>query len=264
MYLLAPALACVVAAGSSTGIRRTSYLIVSALLLGGLVACGTRAALLAWALGLIVAAVKWTGRRGVLLATVALAVGLAVSSSSLLDSFLSPLLEGVRDRRYDVILSERFPAFLSAIEMSQDHPVTGVGPGAFKWNYLKYRVRIAEKYPEQWTKGSPLMFRETHNDHLQILCETGLPGYALFIVATGVLAVGVRGSQPSSAPAHGHSVVAPSTNTDINQFEAFVGRLRLPLAVALVVLMLVQFPLQIAAARVVMLYFFALCTWRNE
>jgi len=263
MYLLAPALACVVATDSCTGIRRTSYLMISALLLGGLIACGTRTVWLAWTLGVLVATIKWTGRRAFVWTAVGVVLALALSSPAMRSRFYEPLVLGVNYGRYDVLFSERLPAFLTAIDMTRDHPFAGVGPGAFKWNYFQYRVRIAEKYPEEWTRGWPAMFRETHNDHLQILSETGLPGYALFVVAAGIFAVRARRTDSLAAIAHGPSVPGQSATGENDQFQTFADRLRLPLAVALIVLMLAQFPLQIAAGRVVLLYFLALCTWRN-
>lgn len=262
MYLLAPSLASIVAANSSKGVRRLAYLMIAAVLLLGLFACGTRSVLMAWTLGVLASAMAWRGRRAVVWIAVGIVLAGALSAPLLRHRLYDPIALGLSYGRYDVLFSERLPAFLAAIEMTRDHPLTGVGPGAYKWNYFQYRIRIAEKYSDRWTIGHPAIFKETHNDHLQILSETGFPGYALFAATIVVLVLRPRKTE-SATPA-AHLVPGKSGITEDEGFTAFAERLKWPLAMALIALMLTQFPLQIAAARVVLLYFFGLCTWRNS
>ena len=118
---------------------------------------------------------------------------------------------------WNVVLSDRLPAFAAAVGMVADHPVVGVGPGAYKYFYLAYRIRASEIYPSVIMSGAGVNFAETHNDHLQLLAETGLPGYALFLAACVIL---VRRSRSA-----------------------------LPLVITLAVLALAFFPLQIAVTR---------------
>jgi O-antigen ligase len=46
---------------------------------------------------------------------------------------------------------------------------------------MPYRSAIEERHPD-WIQVTRESFGEAHNDHAQLLAETGIPGYALFIV----------------------------------------------------------------------------------
>lgn len=261
MYLVFPAIATVIAMITDRHrSRKIGYMIASLVLLFGLFACGSRAALAAWTLTVLVATAKWD-RRSLLWTLLALAVVTAAFSTKFRERFVNRTITAILDQRYDVLFSERLPAVLTAIEMTRDHPISGVGPGTFKWNYFKYRLEIGDHYPDRWTRGAPATFRETHNDHLQILCETGVPGYSVFALALGTLLFGVRMRQnPSDDLERNVANRAPVLAS--SQFGTFTERLSLPVCLVLVVIMLTQFPLQIAGARVVVLYLCALCTWR--
>jgi O-antigen ligase len=93
-------------------------------------------------------------------------------------------------------------------------------------------------------------FGETHNDHLQTAAEAGLPGYALFLAGVAVVAFyGRRRHRPEA-----------SAETQV------AHALRPPLAVTFFVLCLAQFPLQLAAPRLMFLTFAALSLgweWRR-
>ena len=80
---------------------------------------------------------------------------------------------------------------------------------------------------------------EVHNDHLQVAAETGLPGYALFL-----LAIGIGSGIVAVDDARGRRVIAEAT---------FARAFRWPLATAVFVICLAQFPLELAAPRLMML-----------
>jgi O-antigen ligase len=82
-------------------------------------------------------------------------------------------------------------------------------------------------------------FGETHNDHLQVAAETGLPGYALLAAAIAYLAIPAR---------RGRDNVTPRTP------EQAVGHaIRAPLAATFFVIAIAQFPLQLATPRLMFL-----------
>ena len=70
---------------------------------------------------------------------------------------------------------QRLLPFLTAADMTRDHPLLGVGPGCFKYHYMAYRVAQRDRHPGAWTEGYPMNWGEAHNDHLQVAAETGLP-----------------------------------------------------------------------------------------
>src|SRR5205085_9384380 len=61
-----------------------------------------------------------------------------------------------KQRRWDMIASERVSPFLSAFEMFRDRPLLGQGPGTFKHHYMLYRIRVGEKYPLKLVAGAPV------------------------------------------------------------------------------------------------------------
>ena len=244
MFLFAPALAAVVLVVVGRGMRRWIYAAVAVLLAGGLIASGSRMAFAAIAAGLLVFAFGHS-RRAALVAVAALVVLAvpALSPSTVLGHGVRFAAAAAAKRDYQQLLSERLVPFLAAIDMTRDHPLLGVGPGCFKYHFMPYRVALVTHYPEAWTRGWPMNFGEVHNDHLQVASETGLPGYALFLAALGVFAGRRRPrSEPGAAPR-----------------AAFARALRWPLAAGVFVLCLAQFPLELAAPRLMLLSIGALC-----
>jgi O-antigen ligase len=138
------------------------------------------------------------------------------------------------------------PAFV-AWTMFLERPLLGVGPGVFSARYMDYKLRADEARP-LWIREFSTSFGETHNDHLQILAETGLPGYAIFVVALVLLA--------------SRSFLRGPPRDDRQRFARIFG---LPAAVTLGVLALAQFPLQLTAPMVMLVYLSALCfTWTRR
>jgi len=240
---LAPlALAAVVVAVTSGGKRRWIYAVIALLLGGGIVASGTRTAVIALVASLVVFGLLHSRRAA--LAVVAALVILAVplcSRSTGIGRSVRALADAARKRDFEHLTSERLVPFLAALDMTRDHPLLGVGPGCFKFNYMDYRVGLAARYGAAWARGWPMNWGEVHNDHLQVASETGLPGYALFLGALVVLA----GSRRRAAAATPEST--------------FARALCWPLAAGVFVLCLAQFPLEVAAPRLLLLTMGALC-----
>ena len=207
------------ASRSLAGRLRALALFGGVVALAGVVVSQTRTAILALAITAVFMALRRSrklavGVAAVLLVTLVVAyfVNLGVMSR------LAHLPEYVADGHWNIVLSDRLPAFTAAAAMFADHPLLGVGPGAYKFFYLSYRIRLVQKYPESIMGSAGVNFAEVHNDHLQLLAETGVPGYALFVAACVVIA-----RRPSP--------------------------LALPLVITVAMLALAFFPLQIASTR---------------
>lgn len=151
----------------------------------------------------------------------------------------------------DRVISRRLPAFATAWEMFEDHPLTGVGPGGFKQHYMEYRIKLASSWLRQFHSPYAALeesFREVHNDHLQILAESGFPAYVLLLAGSAAVAsISFRRRSPEGE-------------------EGKTARLfALPLVASLMVVMITGFPLQLAPSA----YTFALLggacfAWRND
>jgi O-antigen ligase len=131
----------------------------------------------------------------------------------------------------EVATSGRLTPALTGLAMFRDHPLTGVGPGAFKYQYFPYQIETRRKYGQLLRGVPPANFGEAHNDHVQLLAEAGLPGYVLFLAGIGALVRLAR--RPDAEDERG----------------AFIRLVALPLAVCVLVLALAQFPLHVAVTR---------------
>ncbi len=248
-FLVAPAVAAIVLAVTASAMRRWIYAVIGALLVAGIAASGTRTALGALVAALVVFAVAHSRRAALASGAILLALALVVMSpSTTLGRGVRQIVTAAAHRDYQHLFSERLLPFLTAIDMTRDHPIAGVGPGCFKYHYMAYRVALFRKYPGDWTRGYPMNWGEVHNDHLQVAAETGLPGYALFLAAITVCAGWRRRGTATSPEA------------------AFARALRWPLAAVIFMVCLGQFPLELAAPRLMLLSLAALClTWdRND
>jgi putative inorganic carbon (HCO3(-)) transporter len=222
------------------GWQRALYGAAAITLFAGLAMSQTRTAIIAFVAGAIVAVLLRPWRQS-LAAAALLVIFIVVAfrpSFGVRDHFFR-LVTAARQRDYPVLFSERVVPFLSAIEMVRAYPVTGVGPGCFKYHFMPTRMALEKRYPASWTRGWPMNFGETHNDHLQVAAETGLPGYALFAGAIALLAVPARRRRDSVVPRTAEQAVGHA--------------IRAPLAATFLVVALAQFPLQIAAPRLMFL-----------
>jgi O-antigen ligase len=251
-YLVVPAIAAIVLAVTASGLRRWIYAGVGIVLVGGIAASGTRTALGALLAALIVFAIGHSRRAALAVGAILILLALVIlSPSTSMGRGVRELAEAVRDRDYQHLFSERLPPFLSTLDMARDHPLLGVGPGNFKYHYMAYRVGLRGRYPDRWLHGFAMNWGEVHNDHLQVAAETGLPGYALFLLAIGI-GSGIVGRQRARAGAS-----SPEAT--------FARAFRWPLATAVFVICLAQFPLEIAAPRLMILTLAALCvTWSHD
>jgi hypothetical protein len=165
---------------------------------------------------------------------------------------LKQTVSDLKSHRYQRLFTGRMAAFIAAWDMAADHKLTGVGPGCFAYEYFDYKLRAEERHP--WLLESPsreVNFGEVHNDHLQVLAETGIPGYLLFAAALGVLAFGSFSGSASGAL---------SARDDRAKFSKVIS---LPLAVCFGILATAQFPLELPAVCTGFLFLAALTVaWR--
>lgn len=247
-YLVAPALAAIVLAVIANGKRRWIYAVVSLLLIAGIVASATRTAIIAFVIALVVFALTHSRRMAIAVIAVLLILGAVMSTPrTFLGRSVRRLASAAKNHDYQHLFSERAVPFLAAFDMWRDHPIVGVGPGCFKYNFMSYRVALDRHYPPEWTRGYPMNWGEVHNDHLQVAAETGLPGYLLFLAAIAIAAGRRKRTTPATKEA------------------AFARAFRWPLAALVLTIALGQFPLELAAPRLMLLTLGALSmTWDRD
>jgi O-antigen ligase len=230
-YLMIASLAATALAVSS---RRWRWYAapVALILIGGTFLSATLTAIAALLVGLTVLAAlrswKLVAVAVVLLGLVAFA---AVRTVPPLKARFARAQSALKAKDYDTLLSYRFTGFATAWMMAREHPIAGVGPGTFAWNYMEYRDKAEARYPAVRTSHARIyMFGEAHNDHLQVLAQTGVPGYVLFAAALVMLAM-----------------LSFRRHTPAGDGERFARAIALPLATGFAVLALAQFPLELTA-----------------
>jgi hypothetical protein len=240
-YLGAAALACLALLAERRWLR---WSVAAMLVIGaGLVASRTLTAMVAFAAAALAmsAIASWKNALRAL-AVVVVAALLVVALVAPLRRRAMDTTHWLKSGEYNSVLTERLTPFIAAWTMFTDHPLTGVGPGAFAWHYYDSKIRAEQRLPSlrlAYHRGSNA--GEAHNDHLQVLAEGGVLGYAAFAAVLGALA---SLSFKATAP--------------------FARRLALPLAVYWAVLSLAQFPLETTVVRSLLVHFAALCAAWSE
>jgi O-antigen ligase len=234
-YFVGPILfGTVLSLSSRQVLWRLSYAGIACILAAGLILTESRTPIISTVLALGTLATLHLRARAVpLLFLIIFGVAAVATLYTPLKQRVAAVIESVTLGNLDAATGGRVPAFIAAWEMFLDHPLTGVGPGVFKFEYMPYRVAISGKYPSVSGLARPdgVNFGEVHNDHLQLLAEVGIPGYLMLL---GVFASVARIS--FSKPIAGDE-------------PGRVARLlALPLTVALFFTMLGNFPLQRAAS----------------
>jgi len=211
--------------------------------------------------GLFIVALLLMSRRGLLVFLVVLALTAAGSFwapfSLPIRQRVSMLVRSARAGNLEGASSGRFWLTLVTHEMIRENFWSGVGPGCFAWNYYPYLVQTETRLAHLLARVStprPEHSRQAehaHNEHLQIMAETGVPGYILFVVVLiGLARLSLRRRKPASAV--------------VEERAAFSRLLALPLASAMFLFCLTQFPLRLADTTLVWVYFSGLCfSWRD-
>lgn len=231
-YLALVAVILTVAAIRVRGLRGGLYAFGALCATWGVLVSETRAALIALAAGFLLVGIGRSVKRTVLIGVpivLLFALGAMLQVPAVMRVLELP--RTVREQGLEVASSGRMAPVLAALEMARDRPLIGVGPGAFRFHYMPYKLRILDDYGRLLRGTFGTMFGEVHNDHVQILAETGVIGYALFLAAVVVLVRAVR-SAPRDDPR-----------------GRVVSALALPLAGTLLVLGLAQFPLYVPVTR---------------
>jgi O-antigen ligase len=98
----------------------------------------------------------------------------------------------------DPSVKGRLLMWRTTLEMVKDHPIIGIGTGAFGPQYQAYRARVFDRLDDPATlyparEHSYDEAGHAHNDWLQLAAENGLVGLALFMVLIGgVYVTGLR------------------------------------------------------------------------
>ena len=231
-YMALVAILLAAAATAVQGWRRWLCAFGGLVASAGVIVSGTRTAVIALVVGLVVLALHLSLKYA-LVTAVALVVlfGIAAAQNVAVVERILELPKRFRAEGLETVTSGRGTPALAAWLMFRDHPLSGVGPGAFRYHYMDYQIRARAAAPELLRGHWFTNYGEAHNDHLQILAEGGLLGYVLFLAGVFVVIRQTRRSDADDARA------------------AVARRVAIPAAATFLVLCLAQFPLYIAVSR---------------
>jgi O-antigen ligase len=245
-YLVIPAIAALAAA---VVWRNHKWLYaVAALLLVGVASAQSVTPVLAIGAGLF-AMTLIGGTPKLRIAAIAAAVALVLLAAAIPGSRarFSRLFTNAAARKLPELTSFRVMPAATAFQMFRERPLLGVGPGTFSATYMTEKPKADVAHP-QWIRAHNPMFGQVHNDHLQVLAETGLPGYLLFLGALVML-----------------GAITFRASTDPDPRVRFSRLFAFPAALTFAVLALAQFPLQLTSPMVAALYLAALCfSWTES
>jgi O-antigen ligase len=237
-YILLPCLAAIVLSIVHRGAARIIYAAAALIMMAGMAATETLTALIALGVALFTLILLLPRRRSMRAAAAgAMALGLIIALQLPVAARVRDKVSDVLAGRLGVATSGRLQGFVAAWKMFADHPLLGVGPGCFGYWFLPYNIASSGENPEFMVMSAK--FGDVHNDHLQLLATTGLPGYALLLAALWRLGMHTAGSQD-------------------DRRQRFVRLFAAPAAVGIATLTLGQFPLELAAPTSSILYFAAL------
>lgn len=245
MYFTAVIVAAAALAVGARGRVRLAGAVTALVGIASLIATQSLTAIAAAAAGLAALVLLLLRRKAIIAVIVLFVAGTAILTASPAGSRIRDLWAETVSGHVPATVAGRAVATLSAGAMFRDNPLLGVGPGCFAWDFFSYKQAVERRWPE--LRGIVQEnFGEAHNDHAQLLAETGLPGYLIVLAALVTLA------------AISFRPVAESRGR-FGRLAAF------PLAVSFAVLGLALFPLHIASARTAFLFVAAAATaWSTE
>lgn len=151
------------------GGRRAAFVVLLALVFGGIIATQSRGGILGLGAGLFFLLKHRIKSKAVVYG----AVGLAVAGLVTVMGVKSR--QGLGSGGIDESAQGRIDAWESGLRMFKAHPLFGVGVEAFPANYQLYAVN-----PVDWRQ------KATHNTYIQALAETGMAGIVPFMMLLGL------------------------------------------------------------------------------
>ncbi|HEX2060538.1 MAG TPA: O-antigen ligase family protein [Thermoanaerobaculia bacterium] len=252
VYLITPALFAFAAAFTAARARFV-YAAAGVMLLAGVLATETLSAILAFACGIGVLLVRRMTRvrSRITISVVAAVVIVLMLAYAPTRLRLAEIGTSLQRGEWGHVARGRIVPLAAAWQMFADNPLAGVGPGCFKFEYMPYRVRVEHEHPRlaMVAPTEKVNFGEAHNDHAQILAETGLPGFLAALAALVLLA----------------RISLARPREDEDERGRLARTLALPFAVMVAAVMIPQFPWHIAAPSTANVLVAACCfIWRSD
>jgi O-antigen ligase len=145
---------------------------------------------------------------------------------------------------WNAVLTGRLDGWRAALWMVEEHPLTGVGVGAFRTEFIPAKTALLRDGVVFFAEQMNVVFANAHNDLLEVAAETGLPGlfallFGLVLLARRLVRRQRREKARPGAPAEAPTGSAAATVSTALAWAGLVG---------IGVLSLANFPFRIAIA----------------
>ncbi len=205
--------------------------------------------------------VLWAGlvprrRRPLLLAVVGIAMLLPLAYGPLRTRVVQKAGEALAGD-WNAVLTGRLDGWRAAANMLAEHPLAGVGQGAYRPEFVPAKLELLERGEPFLSARLQVVFANAHNEVLEAGAEWGLPGLLALLWAIGVLLAAARRAA-GPAPDRGARDPVAADRPD-RRGPLIAGGLT-----ALAVLALVHFPFRIALTAFPALLFLAWVLRRAE
>ncbi len=183
-------------------------------------------------------------------------LGAGVAATALLLVVIPPLGERVLGKVRDVrggdlnhLLTGRLDGWRAAAWMFAEHPVLGIGHGAFAAEFSTARLALVDRGVTFFRSQDTPVFANAHNEYLEVAAESGLLGLAA--LAWGIWVLLARARRIGAGGGRAHADTAERTHRLADRALAWAG------LTALGLLALTFFPLRAAMIAYPWLLFLA-------
>jgi hypothetical protein len=87
-------------------------------------------------------------------------------------------LDLVRHGAWNEVFSGRFDGWQAALWMAGEHPLAGVGHGAYRPEFVPAKLALLDRGREFSLYQQQIVFANAHNEFLEVAADLGLPGLA--------------------------------------------------------------------------------------
>ena len=88
---------------------------------------------------------------------------------------------------WNSVLTGRLDGWRAAVWMVGEHPLTGVGVGAYRTEFVPAKTALLRDGVVFFVDQLNVVFANAHNELLEVAAETGWPGLAAFVFGLGML-----------------------------------------------------------------------------
>ncbi len=96
-------------------------------------------------------------------------------------------LREIGANQWNSVLTGRLDGWRAAVWMVQEHPLKGVGVGAYRTEFIRAKTELVLEGVPFFKDQQNVVFANAHNELLEVAAETGWPGLATFLFGLVVL-----------------------------------------------------------------------------